>query len=173
MSSPRAIVQIAILGAQILGRAFMAAGKQAVKNAQYRPGAAAGEEVAGLRNAASGSPTDILTREHRMTFDEAHLILNAKRGDPIDAIIKNYEALFKANSPPAPPAPETVRPGRAPPARFHSHYLQSKVVRARERIEAEMELLREAETKAPATAEAPTTPSPSQQAQSSSSGPSP
>ena len=42
--------------------------------------------------------------------------------------------MFKANSPaPAPEKP--VRGKAAPPS--HSHYLQSKVVRARERIEAE------------------------------------
>jgi import inner membrane translocase subunit TIM16 len=93
-----------------------------------------------------------------MTLDEAHLILNVKRGEEVEMILKvcpnyspvyhfiptlsaqNYEHLFKANSP-APPPPKTDSPpsGRLiPPS--HSHYLQSKVVRARERIEAELKI---------------------------------
>ena len=47
--------------------------------------------------------------------------------------LQNYEHLFKANSPPAAPAkPASGR--QAQP--IHSHYLQSKVVRARERLDA-------------------------------------
>ncbi|KAG8897545.1 hypothetical protein FRB99_008094 [Tulasnella sp. 403] len=142
MSSPRAIIQIAILGAQIFGKALMAAGKQAVKNAKHRPGGA--EEIVGGRGA------DALTQTHRMTLDEAHLILNVKKGDPIESIIKNYEHLFKINSPPAPPTGEATTTARTggrhhPATRFHSHYIQSKVVRARERIEAELKIQQEAE----------------------------
>ena len=32
--------------------------------------------------------TDKLTREHRMTLDEAHLILNMKRGDSMEQILQ-------------------------------------------------------------------------------------
>lgn len=55
---------------------------------------------------------------------------------------QNYEHLFKANSPPtAPPKPP---PGqKAVPPTAHSHYVQSKVVRARERIEAELKIAEE------------------------------
>lgn len=141
MSSPRVIIQVAIAGAQILSKAFLAAGRQAVANAKHRPGAA--EEAAGVRGA------DSLTQTHRLTVDEAHLILNAKRGDPLSQILKNYEVLFKANSPPEPPtAQATAAAGarsRGATHRFHSHYIQSKVVRARERIEAEFEIQQEAE----------------------------
>lgn len=136
------------------------------------------EEAAGVRNA------DAITQTHRMTLDEAHLILNAKKGDPVDVVIKvrcicgmneaapkltsgrdatqNYEHLFKINSPPEAPTPSASSSsasasasstpsssgGRRPPPttlRFHSHYLQSKIVRARERIEAELKILQEAE----------------------------
>lgn len=45
---------------------------------------------------------------------------------------QNYEHLFSVNSPPAEPP---ARPSKGP---THSHYLLSKVVRARERIEAEL-----------------------------------
>ncbi|KIO32230.1 hypothetical protein M407DRAFT_241506 [Tulasnella calospora MUT 4182] len=152
MSSPRVIVQVAIAGAQILGRAFLAAGRQAVANAKHRQGAA--EEAAGVQGTA-----DNLTQTHRMTVDEAHLILNAKRGDPLSQILQNYEVLFKANSPPeAPTAQATAAAGarrKGATQRFHSHYIQSKVVRAKERIEAELEIEQEAEN-AQRAAEQPT-----------------
>jgi len=48
---------------------------------------AIGSDVAGVRNATSGSITDKLTREHRMTLDEAHLILNVKRGEEMEKIL--------------------------------------------------------------------------------------
>jgi import inner membrane translocase subunit TIM16 len=111
--------------------------------------------------------TDKLTREHRMTLDEAHLILSTKRADGMERILQvrrsefgrgrsseinatalvlvygdqSYEHLFKANSPPE--VAPTAAPGgtaRGTPTPRHSHYLQSKVVRARERIEAEVKI---------------------------------
>ncbi|KAF7793961.1 hypothetical protein EIP86_005085 [Pleurotus ostreatoroseus] len=150
MSSPKVIVQIAIAGAQIFGKAFLAAGRQAVQNAKHRPEGAIGSDVTGLRSATSGSLTDRLSREHRMTLDEARLILNVRKEDTVEKILQHYEHLFKANAPASaskaskPKAGEPVKPvsasaaarkAAAPPA--YSHYLQSKVVRARERIEAE------------------------------------
>ncbi|KDQ55862.1 hypothetical protein JAAARDRAFT_37293 [Jaapia argillacea MUCL 33604] len=139
MSAPKILIQIIISGSQILGKALFEAGKQAMKNAKHRPQAALGGDVAGVGNATSGSVTDRLTREHRMTLDEAHLILNVKRGEAMEQITKHYEHLFKANSPPVdPPKPKPLPGGKTqPPAPSHSHYLQSKVVRALERIQAE------------------------------------
>lgn len=137
-------------------------------DAKHRPQGAIGE-VEGVGNATTGSITDKLTREHRMTLDEAHLILNAKRGEAVERILQvrpsglcpwvlranflcdqNYEHLFKANA--LAEAPPTNAPGGRGAAVIprHSHYLQSKVVRARERIEAELEMAREEEP--PATA---------------------
>ncbi|PPQ80046.1 hypothetical protein CVT24_006512 [Panaeolus cyanescens] len=143
MSSPKAIIQIFVTGSKILGKAFLEAGRQAVKNAKYTPQGVVGD-ASGVGNATSGSPTDQLTRQHRMTLDEAQLILNVKRDDQLETILKNYEHLFKANSPPAKaekqkPAPRGATSKQAAAA-YHSHYLQSKVVRARERIEAELKL---------------------------------
>jgi len=138
-------------------------------DAKHRPQGAIGE-VEGVGNATTGSVTDKLTREHRMTLDEAHLILNMKRGEAVERILQvrpsvrtlsiatapsqlfvyqNYEHLFKANAPAE--APPTNAPGGrgATAIPRHSHYLQSKVVRARERIEAELEIVRE---EPPATA---------------------
>ncbi|KIK95144.1 hypothetical protein PAXRUDRAFT_827295 [Paxillus rubicundulus Ve08.2h10] len=147
MSAPKILIQIVLTGAQIFGKALFEAGKQAVKNAKHSP-EAMGSDVAGVRHANTGSLTDKLTREHRMTMDEAHLILNVKRGEALEGVLKNYEHLFKVNSPrPAPDPPATgARAGRQPPPPIHPHYLQSKVVRARERIEAEMRIAQEDST---------------------------
>ncbi|KAI0276573.1 protein transporter, partial [Russula aff. rugulosa BPL654] len=142
-SAPKIIIQILITGTQIFGKALLEAGRQAAKNAKHRPHGAIGSEVEGVGNATTGSATDKLTREHRMTLDEAHLILNAKRGEAVERILQNYEHLFKANAPAETP-PTNAPSGRGGAAiPRHSHYLQSKVVRARERIEAELEVARE------------------------------
>ncbi|KIJ39492.1 hypothetical protein M422DRAFT_210408 [Sphaerobolus stellatus SS14] len=138
MSSPKALVQIVILGSKILGKAFAEAGRQAIRNAKHRPALAA-SDAAGVNHATSGSPTDKLTREHRMTLDEAHLILNTKKDTDLQQILKNYDHLFKINSL---PVVETPQGGKAKTP-VYSHYLQSKVVRARERIEAELKVASE------------------------------
>ncbi|CAE6472322.1 unnamed protein product [Rhizoctonia solani] len=144
MSSPRAIIQIVMVGAQILGKAFLEAGRQAARNARHRPAGGVEGEAAGLGNATSGSLTDKLTREHRMTTDEAQLILNVKRDAPLEEIVKRYEALFKQNSPPPPPeSGSAAAKSKKAPTPAWSHYLQSKVVRARERLEAEAKVAAE------------------------------
>ncbi|KAJ6609835.1 hypothetical protein B0H10DRAFT_1954267 [Mycena sp. CBHHK59/15] len=88
-----------------------------------------------------------------MTLDEAQLILNVKHGERMEKVLEvgvscravddelrdprqSYEHLFKTNSPP--PKPQPSSPGKQPSIISHSHYLQSKVVRAWERIEAEL-----------------------------------
>ncbi|KAF8647129.1 hypothetical protein AX16_006960 [Volvariella volvacea WC 439] len=164
MASPKVLIQIAITGTRILGKAFLEAGRQAVKNAKNSPQGALGNDVAGVGNANSGSITDKLTREHRMTLDEAHLILNTKNGDPMEQILKNYEHLFKANSPPPPPAkPAAPTRGRHAFVPQNSHYLQSKVVRARERLEAELNASEGAAAEAPSSSASTTaSPPPSQ-----------
>lgn len=58
-----------------------------LSDAKHRPEALS-SDVGGIRNATSGSATDKLTREHRMTLDEAHLILNTKRGEAMENILK-------------------------------------------------------------------------------------
>ncbi|KIK44790.1 hypothetical protein CY34DRAFT_802364 [Suillus luteus UH-Slu-Lm8-n1] len=157
MSAPKIIIQILVTGAQIFGKALFEAGKQAAKNAKHTPQGAIGSDIAGVRNATSGSLTDKLTREHRMTLDEAHLILNLKQGESLENVLKNYEHLFKVNGPrPAPDPPMTgARAGKQPAPPTHSHYLQSKVVRARERIEAEMQVGKEADPTPPPPGAAP------------------
>ncbi|KAF9227243.1 protein transporter [Gyrodon lividus] len=153
MSAPKILIQIVLTGAQIFGKALFEAGKQAAKNAKHRPEAIS-SDVAGVRGATSGSVTDKLTRDHRMTLDEAHLILNVKRGEALENVLNNYEHLFKVNSPRPVPDPSATgaRPSKQPPPLTHSHYLQSKVVRARDRIEAELRIAQES---APAEAAKP------------------
>ncbi|KAK7472609.1 mitochondrial import inner membrane translocase subunit TIM16 [Stygiomarasmius scandens] len=174
MASPRALVQIFITGSKILGKAFLEAGRQAAKNARTPAQGAIGSDVAGVRNATSGSITDKLTRDHRMTLDEAHLILNVKRGEEMEKILSNYEHLFKANSPPPPPPKGTPTSGsRAKAVPTNSHYLQSKVVRARERIEAELKVASEveksaAESESPSSSSTPPPPPPPSQSGTSS-----
>lgn len=106
-----------------------------------------------------------------MTLDEAKLILNLKQdvsaaglasaatpaaaageGKSIldqvrEAMVKNYDHLFATN---APPAPKGQKGGGA-----GSFYIQSKVVRARERIEAEWGLLDAGKKAEAEAAEAP------------------
>nr|GAT57617.1 mitochondrial import inner membrane translocase subunit tim16 [Mycena chlorophos] len=131
MSLPMRVIQICIATTRIVGKAFAEAGKQAAKNAKYSPQALS-SDVGGISNATSASRTDQLTRQHRMTLDEAQLILNVKNGDTPDKILQQYEHLFKANS----PQPAAKR-------QAHSHYIQSKVVRARERLDAELDIVLE------------------------------
>ncbi|THU95343.1 protein transporter [Dendrothele bispora CBS 962.96] len=163
MASPRVLIQILVTGTKILGKAFLEAGRQAAKNARTPAQGAIGSDVAGVRNATTGSITDRLTREHRMTLEEAHLILNVKRGEEMEKILNNYEHLFKANSPPPPPPKGTPTSGsRAKATPAHSHYLQSKVIRARERIEAELEVASETEKVAESESASSSPPSPPQ-----------
>ena len=66
----------------------MANGGTCFADAKHRPHGAIGSEVEGVGNATTGSVTDKLTREHRMTLDEAHLILNTKRGEAVERILQ-------------------------------------------------------------------------------------
>lgn len=58
-----------------------------VSDARHRPEGLS-SDAAGVSHALSGSQTDKLTRDHRMTLDEAHLILNSKKDQPVEHIIK-------------------------------------------------------------------------------------
>ncbi|KAG8808036.1 hypothetical protein FRC19_006163 [Serendipita sp. 401] len=138
MSLPKLIVQITIIGGRIFGKALYEAGRQAYKNAQHRPILAAGGDAVGVQNATSMSITDKLTREHKMTADEARLILNIGKEEGIEAMMKQFDHLFKANTPK--PPPEGISPAAAAklPQPHTSLYLLAKVVRARERLEAEV-----------------------------------
>ena len=155
-SLPKTLAQILFVGTQIVGKALLEAGRQAGRNARAGRVEASAAGAAGVGSGSAASPSDQLTRTHRMTLDEAKLILNLKQdisaaglggstssaaageGKSIldqvrEAMVKNYDHLFATN---APPAPKGQKGGGA-----GSFYIQSKVVRARERIEAEWGLL--------------------------------
>ncbi|KAI8865834.1 mitochondrial import inner membrane translocase subunit TIM16 [Ramicandelaber brevisporus] len=115
----RLIVQIILTGSQIVGRAFVDAYRQAAANA-------ARANAGGAGNAAARSSADALTRQTGLALDEARQILNVEKNAELEEIIKKYEHLFAVND----------------KAKGGSFYLQSKVVRARERIEMEFERVR-------------------------------
>ncbi len=137
-----------------------------IADIKYKPdGVEAAASTSGSSKSAGASNNNAT---YNMSLDEAHLILNVKKEDPMDAILKvgpypfirpsivlwqgsklitkNYERIFKANGPPPEPtttnatATPTPKPAAGGPKRkapTHSHYLQSKVYRALERIKAE------------------------------------
>lgn len=103
----------------MLGRAFAEAYKQAAASSQYQRA----QQKAGNGNAANGRAS--LTSG--MTLDEACKILDVAKpsdGAPADMeqVMERFKRLFDAND----------------PEKGGSFYLQSKIVRARERLEAEI-----------------------------------
>jgi mitochondrial import inner membrane translocase subunit TIM16 len=111
-----------IIGGRVVGRAFAEAYRQANASSQYAraQGGAGGAGTRGAANVSAG-----------MTLDEACKILNVKSpGGPsssppaaeLEEVLGRYKRLFDAND----------------PQKGGSFYLQSKVVRARERLEAEI-----------------------------------
>ncbi|PKI82541.1 hypothetical protein MVES_003377 [Malassezia vespertilionis] len=102
--------------------------------------------VTGAARTGKNAQSDVLSRTHRMTLDEAKMILNTKHDISLEArragqiteeiekeLMESYERLFSINAPPAPKGKTGGGSG--------SFYIQSKVVRARERIEEEWKLL--------------------------------
>ncbi|KAK6909164.1 hypothetical protein L486_01180 [Kwoniella mangroviensis CBS 10435] len=151
MSAPRVIAELVVTGIRVLGKATAAAGQQAVRNFKHKPEGAPDSGPVG-----TGSSKNKITSQLNMSLDEAHLILNVKKDDPMEVIQKHYDSIFTANGPPTvkpethtTPSSSAKKSSRTP---THSHYLQSKVFRALERIKAE----REAEAPPPpSTPEAP------------------
>ena len=137
-------------------KAFIQMSKQAVANATQKSELqeSSNNSKDGSDNEKlAGNTTQALTRKMRMTIDEANLILNVKRDTEFEIIKQNYDHLFKVNSPPQLSKEELEKQQqlKQQQKRSHlnkqstilnpySHYLQSKVVRAFERIQAENEL---------------------------------
>lgn len=118
---------------------------EAYKEAAAAAGKEAASRVAG--GAAAAGSASAVTRKLNMTIEEAENILNVHRDTPLEEILKvrrrpisgqfqlqrlifltcwrqqKYQAMFEANDPKA----------------GGSFYLQSKVYRARERLEAELQ----------------------------------
>ncbi|XP_037948597.1 mitochondrial import inner membrane translocase subunit Tim16-like [Teleopsis dalmanni] len=113
------LAQIIVLGGQAIGKAFAKALRQefAVSQEAARRGGGGRE---GRKRAETNARTG-------MTLEEAKQILNVNDLKNLEDIVKNYEHLFKVN--------EKSNGG--------SFYLQSKVFRAKERIDAELQNLKD------------------------------
>ncbi|XP_017053133.1 mitochondrial import inner membrane translocase subunit Tim16 [Drosophila ficusphila] len=107
------IAQIIVLGAQAVGRAFTKALRQEIAASQEAARRAGGGQK-GDKSAESNLRTG-------MTLEEAKQILNVDDVKSVDCIENNYKHLFQVN--------ERSKGG--------SFYLQSKVFRAKERLDHE------------------------------------
>ncbi|XP_075880373.1 mitochondrial import inner membrane translocase subunit tim16 [Nelusetta ayraudi] len=105
------LAQIIVMGAQVVGRAFARAVRQEYVASQA---AAQARGQSSQQSAAASSITG-------MSLQEAQQILNMSTLSP-EEVQKNYDHLFKVND-------KSVG---------GSFYLQSKVVRAKERLEEEL-----------------------------------
>ncbi|XP_066496627.1 mitochondrial import inner membrane translocase subunit TIM16 [Tiliqua scincoides] len=110
----RYVAQILLAGAQVVGRAFARALRQEFAASQAAAGARGHAEP--RQGVASSSLSGV-------SLQEAQQILNVSSLNPED-IQKNYEHLFKVND-------KSVG---------GSFYLQSKVVRAKERLDEELRI---------------------------------
>uniref|UniRef100_A0A0A9ZGU4 Mitochondrial import inner membrane translocase subunit Tim16 n=1 Tax=Lygus hesperus TaxID=30085 RepID=A0A0A9ZGU4_LYGHE len=107
------IAQIIVLGTQVVAKAFARAVKQEWAASQEAARRAGGGQR-GANRAAANSRTG-------MTLEEAQQILNVDALDP-EEIKKKYEHLFNIND----------------KSKGGSFYIQSKVFRAKERIDEEL-----------------------------------
>ncbi|XP_014469528.1 PREDICTED: mitochondrial import inner membrane translocase subunit Tim16 [Dinoponera quadriceps] len=108
------LIQIIVAGTQVVGKAFARALRQEIAASQ-EAARRAGGGTRGAKHVAANTKTGI-------SLEEALRILNAERPDQTELIEQNYKYLMEAN--------DRLKGG--------SFYLQSKVVRAKERIDEEL-----------------------------------
>ncbi|XP_014203680.1 mitochondrial import inner membrane translocase subunit Tim16 [Copidosoma floridanum] len=108
------LAQIIVLGSQMVGRAFARALKQEIAASQEAAKRAGGGQQGSQRVAAN--------TKSGITLDEALKILNADKLEQTEVIERNYKYLMDAN--------DRTKGG--------SFYIQSKVFRAKERIDEEL-----------------------------------
>ncbi|MPC11682.1 Mitochondrial import inner membrane translocase subunit Tim16 [Portunus trituberculatus] len=108
------LAQVVIAGLQVVGRAFARALKQEIAASQ-QAAQRAGGGAAGARHSATNQKLG-------MTLEEAKQILNVEELTE-EKIQKNYEYLFSIND----------------KSKGGSFYVQSKVFRAKERLDKELE----------------------------------
>ncbi|CAG9770784.1 unnamed protein product [Ceutorhynchus assimilis] len=106
------IAQIIIAGSQVIGRAFARALKQEIEASQQ-----AAQRLGNQNNAKTRSER-VANQKLGLTLDEAKQILNISKLSK-EEIEERYNSLFKANE-------------------KASLYLQSKIVRAKERLDHEL-----------------------------------
>ncbi|XP_037781009.1 mitochondrial import inner membrane translocase subunit Tim16-like [Penaeus monodon] len=112
------IAQLIVAGAQVVGRAFVKALRQEIAASQ-----AAAQRAGG---GAAGAKHSATNQKLGMSLEEAKQILNVEELD-LEKVQKNYEYLFNIND----------------KSKGGSFYIQSKIVRAKERIDSEMENIQE------------------------------
>merc|ERR1711894_226619 len=110
------LAQIIVTGAQIVGRAFTRAVQHEIRSSQQAAKARSSQSGA---STAQGAASDAITG---MSLQEARQILNLESHSDVEALQSNYDHLFNIN--------EKSKGG--------SFYLQSKVFRAKERIDREL-----------------------------------
>ncbi|TEY71533.1 hypothetical protein BOTCAL_0091g00180 [Botryotinia calthae] len=117
----RIITQVVITGSRVLGRAVTESWKQAKASSAY--------QKAQQNGSASGGPS---FSSNGLTLDEACKILNVKPPKEgkmdMEDVMSRFKKLFDTND----------------PKKGGSFYLQSKVLRARERLEGEVRVKAEA-----------------------------
>jgi import inner membrane translocase subunit TIM16 len=115
----RIITQVVLTGSRVLGRAFAEAYKQASASSQY----------AKANKGAGGSGA--FSSHNGLTLDEACKILNVKPPQGgnmnMEDVMERFKKLFDTND----------------PKKGGSFYLQSKILRARERLESEVRVAAE------------------------------
>jgi import inner membrane translocase subunit TIM16 len=111
------LIQIIIAGTQVVGKAFTNAVRQEIRMSQEAAKARGNQQGGNTAQAAE-------TARLGMTIEEAKQILNVERELDAELISKNYEHLFEVND----------------KSKGGSFYLQSKVVRAKERLDQEIVL---------------------------------
>ncbi|KAG9242190.1 mitochondrial import inner membrane translocase subunit tim-16 [Calycina marina] len=117
----RIITQVVLTGGRVLGRAFTEAYKQASASSQYAKA-----------SAKNGNSSNVYA-SNGLTLEEACKILNVKPPQQgkanMEEVLSRFKKLFDVND----------------PQKGGSFYLQSKVLRARERIESEVNKAKETE----------------------------
>jgi len=108
------LIQLVIAGAQVLGKAFTNAVRQEIRMSEE-----AAKRHANTKSTAHAAETARMG----MTLDEAKQILNVEKVS-LEEVEAQYKHLFEAND----------------KAKGGSFYIQSKVVRAKERIDQEIQL---------------------------------
>ncbi|CAF1155454.1 unnamed protein product [Adineta ricciae] len=118
------LIQIVILGAQVVGRAFARALRQEIQHAKTTQ-----------QTGKTSAKTVQADRVTGMSIQEAKQILNITDNDlkDLEKISKQYEHLFNLND----------------KAKGGSFYLQSKIYRAKERIDKELKVSSSSTTSEP------------------------
>lgn len=112
------LVQIIIMGTQVVVKAFTRALRQEI----------AASQAAAHKTGGGAQGTQHVAANYRtgISLEEALQILNVERVDEVEAIERNYKHLMEVND----------------RSKGGSFYIQSKIVRAKERIDEELKTMK-------------------------------